>query len=127
MADAAGLADDQVGGGEGGIDAVQTFLDSAVVMHEAPAPRFDQLPVGVDGAGAATDAEDAFAVKRGRLVVVAVDTGKWAIFLAGHQLLQRVVTAGEQVPQAGQFTFERRDLRAQGAGPGFGVARPGGR
>ena len=63
MADAAGLADDQVGGGQRAVDAVQAFFQSAIVMQEPAAAAFDNLSVGIDGAGAAADTEDAFAAK----------------------------------------------------------------
>ena len=55
MADAAGLADDQIGCGERRIDAMQAFFKSAIVMQEAAAPGFDELSVGIDGASAAPD------------------------------------------------------------------------
>jgi hypothetical protein len=32
----------------GGVDAVQTFLQATIVMHETAAALLDQLPVGVD-------------------------------------------------------------------------------
>ena len=63
VADAAGLADDQVGGGQRAVDAVQAFFQSAIVMQEPAAAAFDNLSVGIDGAGAAADTEDAFAAK----------------------------------------------------------------
>ena len=72
VADAAGLADDQIGGGEGAIDAMQAFLQTAVVVQEAPAALLDHLPVGIDRTGAAADAEDAFTGDIHRSVAVDV-------------------------------------------------------
>ena len=66
VADAAGLADDEVGGGERRVDALQVVLDAAVVVQEAVAALQDDVLVAVDEAGAASDAEHAFAVERNR-------------------------------------------------------------
>ena len=63
MADAASLTDDQIGCGKCRVDAVQAFFKAAIVMQEAAAPGFDELPVGIDGASAAPDTKNAFAVK----------------------------------------------------------------
>ena len=66
MADAAGLADDEVGGGERRVDALQVVLDAAVVVQEAAAALQDDFLVAVDEAGAAADAEHTLAVQRYR-------------------------------------------------------------
>lgn len=66
VADAAGLADDEVGGGERRVDALQVVLDAAVVVQEAAAALQDDFLVAVDEAGAAADAEHTLAVQRHR-------------------------------------------------------------
>src|SRR5574343_1967661 len=48
VADAAGLADDQVGGGQEAVHPVQAFFQSAVVMQKAAAALLDDLAIGVD-------------------------------------------------------------------------------
>lgn len=48
MIDVVGLVDDQIGGGEGGIDVMQVFFQVVVVMQEMVVLLFDDLVICFD-------------------------------------------------------------------------------
>ena len=66
MADAAHLADDDVGRRERSVDTMQAFFPPTIVMDETPTVLFDHLAIRVDRPGPASHAQDAFAEQRFR-------------------------------------------------------------
>nr|WP_246167726.1 hypothetical protein [Propionivibrio limicola] len=69
MTDAADLANHNIGGRQGAVDAMQIFLPPSVVMHKPATIAFDDFAVGVDGTGTPADTKDTFPGKRFRLTV----------------------------------------------------------
>jgi hypothetical protein len=63
VADAASLADDQVGRGQCTIDPVQTFFKAAVVVQKASAMLLDDAAVGFDRSRPPADTQDIFAIQ----------------------------------------------------------------
>src|SRR5574343_204447 len=122
VADADGLADDQVGRGQESVHPVQAFLQTAIVMQEAAAALFDDLAIGVDRAGAAADAEHAFAVDGIELGVLRVVRPG---FVLGRAWLF-IVALPQLSGQAVDFFALLPALGRQGRGPGFRIAGPAG-
>jgi hypothetical protein len=121
VADAAGLANDQVGSGKKTIDAMEAFFLSAIMMQETATTLFDDLAIAVDRTSPAADAKNAFAAEIGACATWRSIRACGPTLAFGLQVVDGFFGMFGQQLQAVDFPAQFAGLRRQRAGFGFGI------